>query len=132
VTQGSRAARLVLDTTAMTAWCRGSIAVGELLAEVNDENGAALVPLSCLVEANHLTASLEREYLELLLEHPATVLVADDPQDWPALAELRTLTGGADSASAALLALDAGADVLTRDPQRYAGIKGGRITLPFQ
>ena len=131
MTDRPRAARVVLDTTALTAWCRGSIAVGELLAEVNDEHGAALIPLSCLVEANYLTGGLEREYLELLLEHPATFLIADDAQDWQALAELRTLTDSADSAAAALLALDAGIDVFTRDPHRYTGVKGGRIALPF-
>lgn len=126
-----RTIRLVLDTTAITAWVRESVAVGEVIAEINDEYGAVIVPLACLVESAHVTAMLHRERLELLLAHPATFLVGDDGKDWVALAELRTLVGRADLASAAMVALDADVDVMTRDPRWYASVAGGRHVLEF-
>ena len=46
-----RPARLVLDTSAIAAWTRGSVSVGELLAEIDLEQGAVIVPMPCLVEA---------------------------------------------------------------------------------
>jgi hypothetical protein len=131
VTQG-RDAKLVLDTSAITAWVRGSVAVGETLAEVNDENGAVVIPLWCLIEAGHNTAMIERERLELLLAHPATFLITDDAQDWAALVALRTLTGRPDCAAAAMLALDLGVDVMTADPRWYKGVADGRIVLRIE
>ncbi|AEV84972.1 hypothetical protein ACWT_3948 [Actinoplanes sp. SE50] len=126
---GGRDAKLVLDTSAIAAWVRGSVAVGETLAEVNDEDGAVVIPLSCLVEAGYHTAVLGRERLELLLAHPATSLITDDAEDWDALVALRALTGRADCASAAMLALDLGVDVMTSDPSWYKGVADGRIVL---
>jgi hypothetical protein len=131
VTEG-RDAKLVLDTSAITAWVRGSVAVGETLAEVNDENGAVIIPLWCLIEAGHNTAMIERERVELLLAHPATFLITDDAQDWEALVALRALTGRPDCASAAMLALDLGVDVMTGDPQSYKGVADGRIVLRIE
>jgi hypothetical protein len=45
--------RLILDTSAIAAFARGSIHVGEVLAEIADEHAVALLPLACLVEAVH-------------------------------------------------------------------------------
>ncbi|GAA4606738.1 hypothetical protein BJY16_005980 [Actinoplanes octamycinicus] len=131
MTQG-RDAKLVLDTSAITAWVRGSMAVGETLAEINDEGGAVVIPLPCLVEAGYQTAMIERERLDLLLAHPATFLVEDDAEDWEALVALRALTGRADCASAAMLALDLGVDVMTGDPSAYKGVADGRIVLHIE
>lgn len=124
--------RLVLDTTAVTSWVRGSFAVGETLAEIDDEEGAAVIPLWCWVEAVHDTAAIGRERLDLLLAHPATFLVADDAADWEMLAGLRLLTGRIDCASAAWLALDLDVDVMTRHPGWYQKINGGRMVLEIE
>jgi hypothetical protein len=131
VSDEPRTIRLVLDSTAIAAYTRGSIAVGELLSEVDDEHGAVVIPLPCLVEAGHKTAMLERALLEALLSHPVTFLVVDNPDHWVELAELRSIVGQLDLASAALLALDEGAYVLTRDARWYAGVAGGGIALEF-
>ncbi|MFI1994775.1 hypothetical protein [Actinoplanes sp. NPDC020271] len=131
MTQG-RDAKLVLDTSAITAWLRGSVAVGETLAEVNDEGGAVIIPLWCLVEAGHDTAMIERERLDLLIAHPATLLITDDADDWDALVALRSLTGRPDCASAAMLALDLGVDVMTADARWYKGVADGRIVLQIE
>lgn len=126
-----RTVAIVLDTTAVTAWVSGSIAVGELLAEINDGYGAALIPLACLVESAHRTALLEQPRLELLVGHPATLVVSDNPDEWPALAATRSLVERADLASAAWLAIDCDVDVMTRDARWYSAVNGGHNVLEF-
>ncbi|MEV6301976.1 hypothetical protein AB0M02_21360 [Actinoplanes sp. NPDC051861] len=132
MTDEHRAVRLVLDASAVAGWVRGSIAVGELIAEIDDEHGAVLLPLSCLIEAAHSTGMLAQAHLEILIGHQAVLLVPDDAADWLALTTLRGIVGTPDRASAALLALDAGVDVLTRDATWYDGVAGGRIGLTFR
>ena len=127
-----RTVAIVLDTTAITAWIRGSVAVGELLIEIDAEHGAALIPLACLVEAAHKTAMLDPHRLDLLVDHPATVLVADDPEDWRSLAAIRALVDRADLASAALLSVDGEVDVFTQDARWYAEVAGGSRVLEFE
>jgi hypothetical protein len=127
-----RTIRLVLDTTAVTSWLRGSIAVGEILAEIDEENGAAIIPLWCLIEAGHESAMIDRERLDLLLAHPSTFLITDDAEDWEMLVGLRALTGRADCASAAWLALDLEVDVMTRNPGWYEKVGGGRMVLEIE
>jgi hypothetical protein len=123
---------LVLDATAIAAWTRGSLAVGEILLELDEEHAAAIIPLSCLVEAAHATAMLERTLLDLLLNHQATFVVVDDADMWVELTELRALTERADRASAALIALDYEVDVMTRDARWYSQVAGGRFVLEFE
>ncbi|MEU4689511.1 hypothetical protein [Actinoplanes sp. NPDC023714] len=120
---------LVFDTTAITSWVRGSVAVGETLAEIADDNGAVLIPLWCLVEAGHDIGMIDRERLDLLLAHAATYLIADDTDDWEMLAGLRALTGRHDCASAALLAIEMNVDVMTRHPEWYKAVRNGQLTL---
>ncbi|GAA0529038.1 hypothetical protein GCM10010172_07090 [Paractinoplanes ferrugineus] len=122
---------LVFDTTAITAWVREAVSVVELISEINDEDGAVLIPLPCLIEAGHLTGMLQQERLQLLLDHPATFLIVDDPDDWKALAGLRSLTDRHDLASAAWLALENDVLVMTRDPRWYSSVHGGRVALHF-
>ncbi len=64
-----RPVRVILDASAIVAFTRGSIDVGETIAEINDEYAAAGLPVLCLVEANRLVADSDR--LELLVNHPA-------------------------------------------------------------
>ena len=120
---------LVFDTTAITSWVRGSVAVGETLAEIADDNGAVLIPLWCLVEAGHDIGMIDRERLDLLLAHAATYLIADDAEDWEMLVGLRALTGRHDCASAALLAVEMNVDVMTRHPEWYKAVRNGQLTL---
>lgn len=125
----TRPIRIVLDASAVVAYARGSIDVGETLAEVDDENAAAALPILCLVEASRAIASTE--FLDLLVNHRATVLTAPEPSLWRALATVHQTVGRLDSASAALLATHQGLQVLTREPGLYAGLKGGGPVIPF-
>ncbi|MEU4558474.1 hypothetical protein AB0F72_08790 [Actinoplanes sp. NPDC023936] len=120
---------LVFDTTAITSWVRGSIAVGETLAEIADDNGAVLIPLWCLVEAGHDIGMIDRERLDLLLAHAATFLIVDDGEDWEMLVGMRALTGRHDCAAAALLAVEMNVDVMTRHPDWYQSVRNGQLTL---
>jgi hypothetical protein len=82
------------------------------------------------VEVAHATTAQHR--LDILIGHPATALLGDDPGDWRALAATRAIVGRIDLASAALFALDSGVDVLTQDPGWYADLGGARITLEIE
>ncbi|BCY09229.1 hypothetical protein [Actinoplanes sp. L3-i22] len=132
MTDGPRTERLVLDASAVAAWIRGSVAVGELIAEIDEEHGAVLLPLPCLVRAAHENGLLETGLLQILVEHPAVFVISDDPADWLALAAMNAIVDGADRASAALLALTAGVDILTRDASWYQGVSDGQIGLEFE
>jgi hypothetical protein len=89
---------VLLDASAIVAFTRGSIDVGEVVAEVDDEGAAVGLPTLCLVEAQHAVADAVR--LDLLVSHRATVLVADDPEQWRALAAVYDIVGRIDAASA--------------------------------
>ena len=132
MTDGPRTERLVLDTSAVAGWIRGSVAIGELIAEVDDERGAALLPLSCLVRAAHQNGMLDTGLLQLLINHPAVFVISDDPDDWMALAALNAIVDGHDRAAAALLALTADVDILTRDASWYRTVGDGRRGLEFE
>jgi hypothetical protein len=124
-----RPIRLILDRSAVVAYTRGSIHVGEVLAEINDEAGCAAIPLPCLVEAARAAADHSR--LELLVDHEATLVLADDPSKWRDLAALRDVVDSHDGVSAALAAIDLDVDILTRTPRLYAGVAGGDLVIPF-
>ena len=128
MTDHPRHAALVLDTSAVAAWVRGSVSVGELLTEIDAEGGAVIVPLTCLIEAAAAIAD-GREWLDLLVRHPTTQLLADDPEDWRMLTATRALLGRADLASAAWFAVEYGVDVLTQHGDRYADMDGGSMVL---
>jgi hypothetical protein len=126
-----RPVQLIFDTSAVVAFSRASIHVGELLAEVHDEGAAAAIPLPCLVEAVHAVADTDR--LHLLLAHHATVILTDDPTSWQALATTYDIVGRPDAAAAALAAIDYGVAVLTRQPGLYAGLDpDGRMVIPIE
>jgi hypothetical protein len=129
--QTRRPIKVVLDASAVVEFTRESVHVGELLAEIDDEEGAAAIPLSCLVEAVHAVADTDR--LNLLVGHRATVVIADAPADWQVLAATNNIVGRVDAASAALTALDNnGCAVLTRYPGLYAGMEAGGLTITIE
>jgi hypothetical protein len=125
-----RSIRVVLDASAIVAFTRESIHVGEVLAEIDDGRGAAAMPLQCLVEAIHAVADTER--LDLLVKHRATVLISDEPADWQVLAATYDIVGRVDAASAALAAIDNECDVLTRHPGLYAGLNAGGLVIEVE
>jgi hypothetical protein len=124
-----RPVRVLLEASAIVAFTRGSIDVGETVAEVNDENAAAGLPLLCLVEAMRAVADTDR--LDLLVAHPATVVIAPEPGDWQALAATYETVGRLDAASAVLAAIDLDCLVLTGQPGLYGGLTGGGPVIPI-
>lgn len=102
MTVADRPIKLVLDTSAILAFTRGSIDVGEPISEVADEGGVSALPTLCLAVAKWMVDDLDR--LRLLTEHPDTVVVSAS-QDPFALGNVETSVGN----------LDASAAVLTRD-----------------
>ena len=127
----ARTVRLVLDNSSIAAFTRGSIAVGELIGEIDSEHGAVIVPLPCLIEVAAERVD-GRELLDILIGHPATFLVSDDPSQWRELAGVRAILGRADLASAAWIALDYEVLILTRHPEAYEKLGGGDMALPFE
>jgi hypothetical protein len=121
---------LILDTSAIRAFARASIDVGEIISEVNDEAAAVGLPVLCLVEANRTAADQER--LEVLLRHEAATVLDVRASNWR---ELAALFAGIDSlaaASAALATIDLRCFILTSRPELYArsGMADRIIALP--
>ena len=121
---------LILDTSAIRAFARASIDVGEIISEVNDESAAVGLPVLCLVEANRTAADQER--LEILLRHEAATVLDVRASNWR---EFAAMSAGIDSlaaASAALATVDLRCFILTSEPQLYArsGLTERIIALP--
>jgi hypothetical protein len=121
--------KVILDTSAIVAFTRSSIDVGEVIAEVHEEYAVAGLPMLCLVTAS--SAVTDGDRLDLLVNHPATVVLAPDPGDWRALAVTYDSVGRLDAASAVLAAIDLGCQVLTGQPGMYAGLEGGGPVIAF-
>jgi hypothetical protein len=127
----SRPIRLVFDTSAIIAFTRGSIHVGELLAEIDDEHAAVALPLpACMVDA--VPAWQTSTDSELLVAHRATAVKTDEPGLWQALAATCEIVGRADAAAAALAAIDLNVDVLTRTPLIYTGLDAGGLVIAIE
>ena len=122
--------RLVLDTSAILEFARGSVHVGEVLAELTDSQAAAALPVACLAEAVPL--ALERERLDALVTHEATVLLTDDAEEWSALGHMCAVTGEFSAASVALAAIDFQAWILTARPGLYAQVANGEMVVAIE
>jgi hypothetical protein len=121
-----RPVRLILDASAIVAFVRESVHVGEVIAQVDAEEAAVGLPVLCLAQAKTMVDDVDR--LNLLAGHDAAVVLSD-PDDWQALAATVDLVGRWDAAAAALLALDSSLAVLTATPALYAGLGGGDLTI---
>jgi hypothetical protein len=124
-----RPIRVLLDASAIVAFTRGSLDVGETIAEVNDEGAAAGLPILCLVEATRAVADTDR--LDLLVAHSATAVITPQPEDWRALAVTCETVGRLDAATAVLAAIDLDCLVLTDQPGLYGGLAAGGPIIPI-
>jgi len=124
-----RPIRIILDASAILAFCRESIHVGEVIAELADEDCCFGVPVMCLAEASRAAADGDR--LDLLVNHPAAVVLTVDPSSWRALAVVYDTVGRLDAAAALLAAVDNEGYVLTGQPGLYAGLAGGGPIIAF-
>ena len=124
-----RPVRILLDASAIIAFTWESIDVGEIIAEVDDENTAVGLPMLCLVEASRAIADKDR--LTLLVHHRVGVVLGDDPGDWRALAAMYDIVGRLDAASAAVAAVDGDVSILTAQPGLYGGLANGGPVIPI-
>ncbi|NES15207.1 hypothetical protein G3554_18435 [Micromonospora sp. PPF5-17] len=108
--------RAVLDTSAIIAFTTGSSAVGEAITKIADEGGLFGLPVLCLAEAYRSNVDAGR--LELLVNHPAAVLLTVDPFRWREFATTCLAVERLDTASALLAAAADGCTILTEQPGR--------------
>jgi hypothetical protein len=119
-----KSVKIVLDTSAIVAYTRGSTAVGEILGELSDEGAIAGLPVLCLAEAR--PAVVDTDLLDLFVNHDTTEVLGLAPDDWQALAAASDLVGRLDIASAVLAVDDhRDATILTAKPSLYGGLDGG-------
>jgi len=118
---------LVLDASAVLSYVRGKVHVGEVLIEVADNGAVAVLPVAALVTA--WQEAVDRDRLQLLVDHPTTKVVSDAAHEWRTLSVLAEMLGATEPASAAILANDADCPVLTARPDLYAGLGNGNLTI---
>lgn len=124
------AVRVVLDASAIIAFTRGSIDVGEVIAEVADEENCVFgLPVLCVAEAARVVVDTDR--LQLLVNHPIAEILSPPRDSWEALAVTLDTVGRVDAATAVLAAIDLGCSVLTGQPGLYGGIAGGGPVIPI-
>ncbi len=111
--------RVILDTSAVLAYATGSIHVGEVIAEITDEEATFGLPLPCLIEAARRIDRDDLSGVYLLEAHRHGAIVPDRPERWRTIAGLARALGRADLAAALLSAQDHGAYVLTSEPGAY-------------
>jgi len=107
---------LVLDTTAVAAYARGNLMVGELLNELRDEDNVFGVPDVCLAQARAQGAPTEG--LALLRAHDRCQILTNPAPE--TLGDVAAVCGG-DLVRAAVLihAFSHDAYILTAEPGDY-------------
>jgi hypothetical protein len=121
---------VVFDTSALLAYVDGHVAVGELIAEVADEDRRVSIPATCLAQARAtVDDDLAAAHL-LLLTAPPTIAVEPLGAAWPDTAESTWRVGefarGADRdiavGHAVYAAIDHRAHLATMVPSVFAAI----------
>lgn len=73
----------MLDSAAILAFARGSLRVGEYIANAAGQGGEIVAPVLCLAEAYRVAAGLEHDYLAALAAHPhVTVIPVEEADFW--------------------------------------------------
>jgi len=80
---------IIFDRSAVSAYARGSVAAGELIATVTEDNDRIGVPVTCLAEAYASATGTARDLLALLTTAlPAVVVLPLEVPDVPLVGEL--------------------------------------------
>ncbi|HCT79834.1 MAG TPA: hypothetical protein DGT23_25365 [Micromonosporaceae bacterium] len=109
---------MILDTSAVAAYSKGSIHVGEVLAELHDEPEVKFaLPVICLAEAGKVADDVDQ--LVLLAQHERAVTTPLRAEDWLDLINLSMMLGRVDCAATFLGATQNRAYLLTATPDRY-------------
>ncbi|MEO3922882.1 hypothetical protein ABGB07_03225 [Micromonosporaceae bacterium B7E4] len=123
------AIRILLDTSAIIAYTKASISVGETIAEVVDEGGSFGASVLCLAEATRLVDPEHALGVPLLVRHPRCVVLPVLAEDWSAVAEWTRTLGRVDLAVSIVEAVDRNAYVLTAEPERYGDKGDGEVPV---
>lgn len=116
--------RFLLDTSAIIAFTRGSMDVGEPMSEVLAEPDATVgLPLLCLSEAYRTVTNTD--LVDLLVAHEVTTIIAPEPHQWRKIAGFAETVGRLDIASAVASAKDLDTPILTARPGLYGGLEDG-------
>lgn len=115
---------IVFDTSALLSYVAGSIAVGELIAEIADEDRRVAVPAACLAQARAAIADdLAAAHLLLLTTTPTVLVVPLGPDGqgrsdpvWRVGEFALAVGGDVGAGHAAYVALDHEAHLATTRP----------------
>jgi hypothetical protein len=110
-----RPVRLVLDTSAILAFARGSIDVGETISQVEENAAAFGIPIVCLAAAHGADVRM----MQMLVSHGACALLGVEPYEWRQWVAMADVLGRVDAGAALLAASAFDCEVLTGEPDLY-------------
>jgi hypothetical protein len=106
---------VVLDTSAVLAYTKSSVAVGELLSIVADDGDTALIPATCLAEAYRRSTGSGDLLLRVLSTVPCVGLAPLMPEQAAEVGVTGRGSGGIDVGHAAAEAIRHDAQLATQD-----------------
>ena len=116
---------VILDTSALLAYTKGSVAVGELLSIITDDGDAALIPAACLAEAHRRSTEGADALLSIIATIPCVEHTGLSPDQAPDVGVLARRGGGVDVGHAVAEAIARGAQLVTQD-----GVTVSRLLPP--
>lgn len=127
-----RPIRAILDASAIVRFVYGgesALGVGEIIAEIFDEDCMFGVPTPCLAQAWRSTAGgPDPDRFAMLLVHEACRVLAG-PEDWRAVAAAMELVDRYDVAVAAVLTIDYDVHLLSSVPGLYTKFWGADFVI---
>jgi predicted nucleic acid-binding protein len=106
---------VVLDTSAVIAYTKASVAVGELLSIITDDGDTALVPATCLAEAHRRLTGGDEALLSILSNIPCVEHAPLSPDQASDVGMLARRGGGIDLGHAAAMAVAHQAQLVSQD-----------------
>jgi hypothetical protein len=106
---------VVFDTSAVLAYVKGSVAVGELISIIADDGDAVLVPASCVAAASQHVRKDDEAMLGILAGAPCVVLAPLTPEQAIEVGAVVRDSTGIDRGHAAVEAKGHNAQLATQD-----------------
>jgi hypothetical protein len=106
---------LVLDTTAVLAYTKGAIAIGELLSIITDDEDTVLIPATCLAEAHRRLTDGGDAVLQILSTIPCIEFGPLLPSQAVEVGVAARMGGSVDAGHAAVEAAGRNAQLATQD-----------------
>jgi hypothetical protein len=115
---------MVFDRSAVEAFMKQSVAVGEMIAVLMDDDADFGVPVTVLAEASLGSSAGTAAMLTYLVRHVAFAPLGIDPEGWPELAAHARRFASVEPAIVMHAAQALGAYVLTATPSVYVDESG--------